>query len=109
MEYVRFHCMAKSIELAAERGPFLAFEGSIYDPAQPGGMQWRSPQPLFPYEHDWQRPSLDWQQLVKGIEENGIRNAAQTTVAPTGTIATVCGCEGYGVRAGFRPWLHSAL
>jgi ribonucleoside-diphosphate reductase alpha chain len=39
--------------------------------------------------------------IVTGIEEHGIRNAAQTTVAPTGTIATVCGCEGYGCEPVF--------
>ena len=32
MEFVRYHCMRKSVELAEERGPFLAIEGSIYDP-----------------------------------------------------------------------------
>jgi ribonucleoside-diphosphate reductase alpha chain len=31
----------------------------------------------------------------------GIRNAAQTTVAPTGTIATVSGCEAYGCEPVF--------
>ena len=29
MEFVRFHCMKMSIELAAERQPFLAFKGSV--------------------------------------------------------------------------------
>ncbi|HCB50974.1 MAG TPA: adenosylcobalamin-dependent ribonucleoside-diphosphate reductase, partial [Chloroflexi bacterium] len=32
MEFVRYHCMRTSIELAKERGPFLAIKGSIYDP-----------------------------------------------------------------------------
>ena len=36
-----------------------------------------------------------------GIQTYGIRNAAQTTVAPTGTIATVAGCEGYGCEPVF--------
>ncbi|HWQ84991.1 MAG TPA: ribonucleoside-diphosphate reductase, adenosylcobalamin-dependent, partial [Anaerolineales bacterium] len=36
-----------------------------------------------------------------GILTHGIRNAAQTTVAPTGTIATVAGCEGYGCEPVF--------
>ena len=31
----------------------------------------------------------------------GSANAAQTTVAPTGTIATVSGCEGYGCEPVF--------
>lgn len=101
MEFVRFHCMAKSIELARHRGPFLAFEGSIYDADQPGGMKWRPPQPLFPFSRDWHRPALDWSQIVEGIQQYGLRNAAQSTVAPTGTIATVCGLEGYGCEPVF--------
>jgi ribonucleoside-diphosphate reductase alpha chain len=101
MEFVRFICMRKSIELAAERGPFLAFEGSIYDPNQPGGMPWTVPQPVAPYQKDWGRPKLNWVEIVGGIQDHGIRNAAQTTVAPTGTIATVCGCEGYGCEPVF--------
>ena len=36
-----------------------------------------------------------------GIKQHGIRNAAQTTVAPTGTIGTVAGCEGYGCEPVF--------
>ena len=101
MEFVRYHCMTTSIELAAERGAFLAFKGSIYDPEQPGGMKWQPPQPLFPYSRDWGRPALDWGRIVEGIVQHGIRNAAQTTVAPTGTIATVVGCEGYGCEPVF--------
>ncbi len=101
MEYVRYHCMRTSIELAEARGPFLAFDGSIYDARQPGGMKWLPPTPLDPFTRDWQRPALDWSAIVQGISEHGIRNAAQTTVAPTGTIATVCGVEGYGCEPVF--------
>jgi ribonucleoside-diphosphate reductase alpha chain len=101
MEFVRFCCMEKSIALAEARQPFLAFAGSIYDAKQPGGMAWQPPKPLAPYTRDWGRPALDWGAIVAGITEHGIRNAAQTTVAPTGTIATVCGCEGYGCEPVF--------
>jgi len=101
MEFVRYHCMAKSIELSAERGPFLAFQGSIYDPQRPGGMLWQPPTPIAPYRRDWGRPSVNWAGIVEGIQRHGIRNAAQTTVAPTGTIATVSGCEGYGCEPVF--------
>ena len=101
MEFVRYHSMRRSIELSAERGAFLAFAGSIYDPQRAGGMAWQPPQPMRPYVRDWQRPAVDWRQIVRGIEEHGIRNAAQTTVAPTGTIATVVGCEGYGCEPVF--------
>ena len=101
MEFVRYHCMRTSIEISRARGPFLAFEGSIYDPQQAGGMKWQPPTPLDPFTRDWQRPALDWDVVVQGIRAWGIRNAAQTTVAPTGTIATVCGVEGYGCEPVF--------
>ncbi|MEA2079727.1 MAG: adenosylcobalamin-dependent ribonucleoside-diphosphate reductase, partial [Pseudomonadota bacterium] len=98
MEFIRFHSMLTSTELAKERGPFNAIEGSIYDPED---LSWQPPEPLFKYLYDWGRPSLNWNSVVAGIQKHGIRNAAQTTVAPTGTIATVAGCEGYGCEPVF--------
>ncbi|HZY43833.1 MAG TPA: ribonucleoside-diphosphate reductase, adenosylcobalamin-dependent, partial [Anaerolineae bacterium] len=98
MEFVRYHCMKTSVQLAKERGSFLAIEGSLYDPKN---LKWVPPSPIEPYTHDWDRPSIDWTEIVKGIQQYGIRNAAQTTVAPTGTIATVAGCEAYGCEPVF--------
>ncbi|RCK74156.1 MAG: Ribonucleotide reductase of class II (coenzyme B12-dependent) [Anaerolineae bacterium] len=98
MEFIRFHAMRASIQLAKERGPFPAIKGSIYDPEN---LTWKPPTPLFPYTRNWNRPFIDWQEIVAGIRQYGIRNAAQTTVAPTGTIATVAGCEGYGCEPVF--------
>ena len=98
MEFVRYHAMLTSIELARIRGPFPAIDGSIYDPHN---LVWQPPTPLVAYTHDWGRPALDWDIVVQGIRAFGIRNAAQTTVAPTGTIATVAGCESYGCEPVF--------
>ncbi|MGQ9839221.1 MAG: adenosylcobalamin-dependent ribonucleoside-diphosphate reductase [Anaerolineae bacterium] len=98
MEFIRYHCMLTSIELARERGPFPAIKGSIYDPDD---LKWQPPAPLAPYRRDWGRPAVDWAQVVAGIRQHGIRNAAQTTIAPTGTIGTVAGCEGYGCEPVF--------
>jgi ribonucleoside-diphosphate reductase alpha chain len=98
MEFVRFHAMRTSIALARERGAFPAIQGSIYDFED---LRWTPPVPLTPYEQDWARPEVDWEEVVSGIKKYGIRNAAQTTVAPTGTIATVAGCEGYGCEPVF--------
>ncbi len=97
-EFIRYHAMRASVELARERGPFPAIQGSIYDP---NDLTWPPPQPLQPYRRDFGRPALDWGLIVGGIQEVGIRNAAQTTVAPTGTIATVSGCEAYGCEPVF--------
>jgi len=100
MEFIRYHAMCASVELAHERGPFPAIEGSVYDPAD---FRWRPPEPLMPYERlaKWGRPELNWKALDRSIRQSGIRNAAQTTVAPTGTIATVSGCEAYGCEPVF--------
>lgn len=98
MEFVRYTSMQTSIELAHERGPFPAIDGSIYDPKN---ILWQPPVSPFENQQYWNRPNLDWQNITEGIKRYGIRNAAQTTVAPTGTIATVAGCEGYGCEPVF--------
>jgi ribonucleoside-diphosphate reductase alpha chain len=98
MEFVRYHCMLTSVELAKGRGAFPAITGSIYDPQ---AFRWPIPRPLNKTKKTWGRPALDWNGLVADIKRHGIRNAAQTTVAPTGTIATVAGTEGYGCEPVF--------
>ena len=98
MEFVRYHSMKTSIELAEARGPFPAIQNSIYDM---DNMTWTPPQSLIKYQNNWSRPEVQWDAIVSGIKKHGIRNAAQTTVAPTGTIATVAGCEGYGCEPVF--------
>ena len=98
MEFVRYHAMQTSIQMAKERGVFPAIDDSIYDPAK---LTWQKPQSVVPYTKNWGRADLDWDSVVDGIRAFGIRNAAQTTVAPTGTIATIAGCEGYGCEPTF--------
>ena len=102
MEYIRYHAMLACIDLARERGPFPAITGSIYDPE---ALTWR-PRPWPDWlggapSHDWGRPALDWGCVLDGIARHGIRNATQLTIAPTGTIATVAGIEGYGCEPAF--------
>ncbi len=108
MEFIRYHAMRTSIQLARKRGPFPAIRGSIYDPDDgltelAEVLRWTPPRPLTPYARleKWGRPPLDWEAVVEGIRRYGIHNAAQTTVAPTGTIATVSGCEAYGCEPVF--------
>lgn len=98
MEFVRYTAMQTSIELARERGPFPVIAGSIYDQTN---LIWQPPHSLVANQGDWGRPLVDWTTIIDDIKRFGIRNAAQTTVAPTGTIATVAGCEGYGCEPVF--------
>ncbi|HEC23712.1 MAG TPA: hypothetical protein ENI95_12440, partial [Chloroflexi bacterium] len=98
MEFIHYHAMRTGIELAKERGPFPAIRGSIFDPEN---LRWQPPEPLVPYTRDWGRPALDWDAIVTAIKEHGIRNGASTTIAPTGTLSTVSGVEGYGCEPVF--------
>ncbi len=100
MAFIRYHAMRTSVDLARERGPFPAIEGSVYDPAD---VRWEPPQPVEPFDpsNHWGRPSLHWDALVADIERHGIRNAAQTTIAPTGTRSTIAGIEAYGCEPVF--------
>ncbi|NOY15271.1 MAG: adenosylcobalamin-dependent ribonucleoside-diphosphate reductase [bacterium] len=108
MEFIRYHAMLASIELAKERGPFPLIKGSIYDPEIVGQEKsmgqakgWRPPSEAVEGRGRFGRPRVDWRKVVSGIKKHGIRNAAQTTVAPTGAIATVSALEGYGCEPVF--------
>jgi ribonucleoside-diphosphate reductase alpha chain len=100
MAFVRHTAMETSIELARERGPFPAIEGSIYDPED---IKWEPPQPVEPFSRldRWDLPVLDWEAIISGIRRHGIRNATQTTIAPTGTRSTIAGIEAYGCEPVF--------
>jgi ribonucleoside-diphosphate reductase alpha chain len=100
MAFIRYHAMKTSVDLARERGPFPAIQGSIYDPDD---LRWEPPRPVEPFTRQdrWGRPTLDWDALVAAIRRHGIRNAAQTTIAPTGTRSTIAGIEAYGCEPVF--------
>lgn len=97
MEFIRYASMDTSIELAREHGPFPAIKGSIYDP---DNFTWTPPEPLDGKRGVY-RHSVEWPNLLARLKKYGIRNACTTTIAPTGTIATVAGCEGYGCEPAF--------
>ncbi|MCS7286651.1 MAG: adenosylcobalamin-dependent ribonucleoside-diphosphate reductase [Anaerolineae bacterium] len=82
MEAIAYWSKEASVELARERGPFPAFGGSIY----PEG---KLPLP----DPRTSSSSFDWVGLVERIKEHGIRNAATTTLAPTGSISIIAGCS----------------
>lgn len=116
-EFLRFHTMKASIIRAAERGPFEWIDDSIYDPTLlpeygPGAevevgddgkviRLWSPPTSLVEHTINFGRPHLDWQDVVDGITQYGIRNAAQLTFAPTGTISNFASLQGSGCEPFF--------
>lgn len=98
MEFITYNVMTESIKLAKERGSFSGIRGSIYDRES---MTWKPKKPLAEAKLKLGRPKVEWSKVIEGIKEYGIRNAAQTTIAPTGAIATISGLEGYGCEPVF--------
>jgi ribonucleoside-diphosphate reductase alpha chain len=97
-EFIQYHAILTSVMLAIEKGPFPAIKGSCFDPEN---FTWKAPMRPEEYIMNLHRPQLNWSGLIHTIKTNGIRNAALTTVAPTGTISTVAGIEGYGIEPVF--------
>ncbi|MBW6514470.1 MAG: vitamin B12-dependent ribonucleotide reductase [Candidatus Syntrophosphaera sp.] len=78
MEFIDFEAKQRSLELAADKGSFPNFPGSIY------ATMSLERQPL----------KQDWQKLIKDIKNSGIRNSTLTTIAPTGTISMILDTSG---------------
>jgi ribonucleoside-diphosphate reductase alpha chain len=107
MEYIRFESMRASVDLARERGAFPGIGGSRYDWSRKQETMSNEqglfvvPKPIRKYKHEFGRPRLNWKGLEKDLKKFGIRNSCQTTIQPTGAIATISGLEGYGCEPVF--------
>lgn len=98
MEFIQYHTIAASNTLAQERGAFPGIKGSRFDPQN---VRFQQNKPLVTPRLKLKRPKLDWAGLMKKIRKHGVRNSSQTTIAPTGAIATISGLEGYGCEPVF--------
>ncbi len=92
MEHVSFHAISASVSLAAERGRYPSYEGSLWS---------RGILPLDSIEllqsarkHELQvsrTSTLDWPALRERVKTIGIRNSNTLAIAPTATISNICG------------------
>ncbi len=92
-EFISFHAILTSVELAKEYGPYQTFKGSKWD----RGILPLDTIDLLEQERgmtiDCNRKSrLDWDMVRAQIKEHGMRNSNLMAVAPTATISNIVGC-----------------
>jgi ribonucleoside-diphosphate reductase alpha chain len=91
MEAIAYCAISASVELAAERGRYPSFEGSLWSQgilpidsielladARGGVAMDRS-------------MTLDWDHLRQRVKSTGMRNSNVMAIAPTATISNICG------------------
>lgn len=93
MEAISYYAIQASSELAAERGAYSSYEGSLWS------------QGIFPidsldkltqergeqYIQVDRSQTLDWPALREVVKSNGMRNSNVMAIAPTATIANITG------------------
>ncbi|MGQ0684950.1 ribonucleoside-diphosphate reductase subunit alpha [Bradyrhizobium sp.] len=91
MEAISYHAIAASFDLAAERGRYPSFDGSLWSRG------------ILPIDSihiladargslDMDRSTtLDWDSLRRKVIATGMRNSNTMAIAPTATISNICG------------------
>ncbi|PTL86651.1 MAG: ribonucleoside-diphosphate reductase subunit alpha [Candidatus Liberibacter europaeus] len=91
MEFISFHAISSSVDLAEERGRYNSFEGSLWSK---GILPIDSIQLLSDVRDDLKMDrssKMDWSNLRERIKHIGMRNSNCLAIAPTATIANICG------------------
>jgi ribonucleoside-diphosphate reductase alpha chain len=92
MELVSFHAISASVQLAAERGRYPSFEGSLWSKGILPLDSIELLQSTRKHELQVTRTStLDWATLREQVRTIGTRNSNTLAIAPTATISNICG------------------
>lgn len=92
MEQISYYAILASCELAQERGVYQSYQGSLWSK---GILPIDSIEILKSYRGQYfqqdQSQTLDWNSLRERIKQTGMRNSNVMAIAPTATIANICG------------------
>jgi len=92
METISYFAIQASSDLAAERGTYKSYKGSLWDQ---GILPIDSLQTLADSRGDYLQTdmsqSLDWDSLRQTVKKQGMRNSNTMAIAPTATISNICG------------------
>ena len=86
------YAIAASVDLAAERGRYPSFEGSLWSQGHPADRLRRAARRSARRRLDLDRSTtLDWERLRERVATVGMRNSNVMAIAPTATISNICG------------------
>ena len=92
METISYHTIKASTDLAAERGSYQSFEGSLWSK---GILPIDSIELLAEGRGGYldmnREQTLDWDSLRDRVTSVGMRNSNCMAIAPTATISNICG------------------
>lgn len=92
MEAVSYYAIAASNRLAEERGPYDSYEGSLWSQGilPIDSIQYVKANRGDEFQQDTAQ-TFDWDQLRQRVKTLGMRNSNVLAIAPTATIANICG------------------
>ncbi|WP_254691723.1 ribonucleoside-diphosphate reductase subunit alpha [Shinella daejeonensis] len=91
MEAISYHAISASVGLAAERGRYPSFEGSLWSKGILPVDSIKLLEDARPGVEMNSRSTLDWEALRKRVKKTGMRNSNCMAIAPTATISNICG------------------